>query len=59
MIPGRRSEEVESPEAQGQGEGYKPMGSLKQDVPRVSVRVPAPDGHGRTNPKASGTISLG
>lgn len=59
VIHGTQSEEVESPEAQGQGEGCKPMGSPKQEVPRVSVRVAAPDGPGRTNPEASGTISLG
>lgn len=59
VIHSRQSEEVETTEAQGQGEGCKPMGSLRQEVPRVSVRVAAPDGHGRTNPEASGTISLG
>lgn len=49
----------EATEDQGQGEGCKPMGSLKQEIPRGSVRVAAPDGHGRTNPEAWGTISLG
>lgn len=59
VTPGRHAEEVEGTEAQGQGKSYKPMGSLQPEVPRVSVRVAAPDGPGRTNPQAWGTISLG